>query len=62
VVNNEPDCARLLAQIEESLHAMKRHVITYQLQLLQLSLRKPVEITDTTGRDTPEAAPKSDPS
>ena len=59
MAGKEPDCVRVLAQVEESMRAMKLHVITYQLRLLQLSLRKRVETTDTIARKIPETTSSS---
>jgi len=42
---NQPECARLLTQTEDSLRAIRLHLTNYQLQLLQLTLRKPVKIS-----------------
>jgi hypothetical protein len=39
----DPVCELLLRQTHESLRAMKLHIVNYQLQLLQASVRKPVE-------------------
>jgi hypothetical protein len=41
----EPDCAQVLAQVEESLRAIKGHIVNYQLQLLLMRVGKKVEIT-----------------
>jgi hypothetical protein len=41
----EPDCAQVLAQVEESLRAIKAHIVNYQLRLLLLRAEKKVEIT-----------------
>jgi hypothetical protein len=41
----EPDCAQVLAQVEESLRAMKGHIVNYRLRLLLLRAGKKVEIT-----------------
>jgi len=40
----EPDCALLLAQVQDSVRAMRRHITNFQLQLLFLSIGKRVEI------------------
>jgi hypothetical protein len=47
VANEQPECAKVLAQIQESLLAIKHHFITYQLQILQVSLGRAVEITNS---------------
>jgi len=47
MADTEPNFAQVLTQIQESLRTMKHYVITYRLQLLRLSLRKPDRITDT---------------
>ena len=44
-MGNEPECVKLLTQTEVSLRAIRLHLVNYQLQLLRLTLRKPVEIT-----------------
>jgi len=46
VLDQNPECARVVAQVDESLRAIKLHIITYQLQLLRLARRKQGEITD----------------
>jgi hypothetical protein len=38
----EPECQALLEQTQESLRAMKLHIVNYQLQMLLLSLGNPV--------------------
>jgi hypothetical protein len=40
--NKAPECESLLTQTQESLRAMKLHIVNYQLQMLLLSLRNPV--------------------
>ena len=45
--DNDPDCAVVVAQVAESLRAIKRHVVNFQRQLLLLSDRTQVETTDT---------------
>jgi hypothetical protein len=50
----EPNCALLLAQVQDSVRAMRRHITNFQLQLLFLSVGKKVEITYS-----PEVAGKS---
>ena len=39
----DPVCERVLKQTQESLRAMKLHIVNYRLQILMLSVRKPVE-------------------
>jgi len=43
-MTSEAECAKLLTQTEISLRAIRLHLDNYQLQLLRLSLRKPVEM------------------
>jgi len=45
-MSEETECAKLLTQTEISLRAIRLHLLDYQLQLLRLSVRKPVEIVD----------------
>jgi hypothetical protein len=45
----EPDCALVLAQVEDSVRAMRRHITNFQRQLLLLSIGKKVEITCSQG-------------
>jgi hypothetical protein len=50
----DPVCELLLKQTQESLRAMKLHMVNYQLKLLLASVRKPVEISlapRVNGRD-----------
>jgi hypothetical protein len=44
----DPVCERVLRQTQESLRAMKLHIVNYRLQILMLSVRKPVENSDTS--------------
>jgi hypothetical protein len=43
-MTSQPECAKLLTQTEISLRAIRLHLDNYQLQILRLSLQKPVEI------------------
>jgi hypothetical protein len=45
----EPDCALVLAQVADSVRAMKRHITNFQMQLLSLSVGKKIEITYSSG-------------
>jgi hypothetical protein len=51
-------CSQVLEQIDASLRAIRLHLITYQLQLLRLSLRNPVKITDAANYRTEPATQK----
>jgi hypothetical protein len=54
------ECSQVLEQIEASLRAIRLHLITYQLQLLRLSLRNPAKITDAGNyRTEPRCAEKT---
>ena len=43
MLEREPDIARVLAQVEESLRAIKGHIVNYRLQLLMMRVGKKVE-------------------
>jgi hypothetical protein len=63
----EPNCALVLAQVEDSLLAMKRHITTYRLQLLLLSIGKKGKFTylppvDAKKSRADEASLRNDPS
>jgi hypothetical protein len=45
-MGDEPECAELLTRTELSLRAIRLHLANYQLQLLRLWMRKPVEGDD----------------
>jgi hypothetical protein len=42
-----PECEKVLRQTQASLHAMKLHIVDYRLKILLLSLRNPVESSDS---------------
>jgi hypothetical protein len=42
----DPECEALLEQTQESLRAMKLHIVNYQLHMLLLTLRNPVGNSD----------------
>jgi hypothetical protein len=42
----DPVCERVLKQTQESLRAMKLHIVDYRLKILMLSVRKPVQTSD----------------
>ena len=42
----DPVCERVLRQTQESLRAMKLHIVDYRLKILMLSVRKPVQTSD----------------
>ena len=52
----EPDCAQVLAQVEESLRAIKAHIVDFQLRLLLMRLGKKVEITYLPGANNSPTA------
>ena len=45
--DKDPECETLLEQTQESLRAMKLHIVNYQLQMLLFSLRNPVGNSDS---------------
>jgi hypothetical protein len=45
--DRDPECEALLEQTQESLRAMKLHIVNYQLHMLLLSLRNPVVNSDS---------------
>jgi hypothetical protein len=47
MLDRDPECEALLEQTQESLHAMKLHIVNYQLHMLLLSLRNPVVNSDS---------------
>jgi hypothetical protein len=42
----DPECELLLEQTQESLRAMKLHIVNYRLQMLLFSMRNPVGNSD----------------
>jgi hypothetical protein len=57
VSGRDPECERLLKQTQQSLLAMQRHIINYKLRVIWLSLRNPVETSDSHGREkVPDSA------
>jgi hypothetical protein len=56
VTDEKRDYAEILAQIEDSLRAIKLRIIDYQLQLFLVSLRKQLEITDSSADEKERAA------
>lgn len=45
--DRDPECEALLEQTQESLRAMKLHIVNYQLKMVLLSLRNPVVNSDS---------------
>jgi hypothetical protein len=52
-LEKEPKLGKVLRQFEESLQAIRLHLMTYQTKIYRLSEGKPVESSDTPP-DTPE--------
>jgi hypothetical protein len=62
VPDRTPESEALLKQTEETLRAMKLHMVNYRLQILLLSMRNPVGYSDSTLYNQKEWSPRNIPS
>ena len=53
------ECKTLLEQTQESLRAMKLHIVNYKLQMLLFSVRNPEGNSATTHANGKEAIPRN---
>jgi hypothetical protein len=57
----DPECELLLEQTQESLRAMKLHIVNYRLQMLLLSVRNPVGNSDQLHANGKKVTPRNIP-
>jgi hypothetical protein len=57
----DPECELLLEQTQESLRAMKLHIVNYRLQMLLFSLRNPVGNSDSPSANGKDVIPRNIP-